>query len=506
MTRSSPALARRALEPTWLSHPVYVETFGPEVVDLNIAAGFVPDPEQAMILDLIFAIDHLGKSAAFEIDVVGPRQVMGKTGLIQMAELGWLYVTDERLVVHSAHELDTTGEAFRDLKNRIQDTPVLSKHLDPDVGKEPGITEGNGRWGIHLVNNRRIRFKARTVSGGRGLTGNKIVLDEAFALTPSHMGSLLPTLAAVPDPQLLTASSAGKLESVVLRERRDRGRAGTTRRQVYVEYADREQGGCKTKACNHALTAIGCALDDEKRWKKFMPALRSGRSTTETVQALRQAMPPDEFAREFMVWWEDPPNGDDGGAIDMLKWNRLADRTVKAPDRAAVYLDVAPNRQKASIGVAGTIQALDQRGQLHDKTLVMTNTSAGWEWVVPSLVKMLDKREVVEIALHPASQAQVLLPGLKEAGIEFVPITMTDVGRSTGSFIERVHTEASDVVHLAQAELDEAVKNAITRFTGEAEVWDRKDRTIDITALVAASGAADRWAMQDDYDTDDSYL
>ena len=36
----------------------------------------------------------------------------------------------------------------------------------------------------------RIKFKARTNSGGRGLTGDKVILDEAMFLMPSQMGSL----------------------------------------------------------------------------------------------------------------------------------------------------------------------------------------------------------------------------------------------------------------------------------------------------------------------------
>lgn len=220
-------------------------------------------------------------------------------------------------------------------------------------------------------------------------------------------------------------------------------------------------------------------------------------------------MPPLEFAREFMVWWEDPPNADSGGVLDLAKWKLLEDRQVKKPKRACVFLAVAPNRKKASIGVAGTVEVLSKDGKTHDRTLVMARTQPRWEWVVPALAKMLDKQDIAEVALHPGGQAQLLIPGLRDAEIDFAPITSQDLGRGTASFIEAVNeTDPPPFVHLGQPELDDAVRTAITRYSasGEVELWDQRDRTIDITALYAASGAADRWAMQDDYDVMDSFL
>ena len=122
--------ARRRLDPTYLHVPEYVETFGPEVADLCAKAGFAPDPEQELILDATFAILPNGKPAAFEVDMVGPRQNF-KTGVLKQIELGWLFVTKERLSIHSAHELSTTEETFRETAALIEDNSFLSRHLLP---------------------------------------------------------------------------------------------------------------------------------------------------------------------------------------------------------------------------------------------------------------------------------------------------------------------------------------------------------------------------------------
>lgn len=481
-------LAKRRVEPTWMTCPPSVETFGPEVSELCATAGFAPDPEQELILDLVFAVGPTGKSAAFEVDIIGPRQNF-KTGVLKQMEIGWLFVTEERLVIHSAHELDTTEEAFRDLRSLIEDTPVLSKHLDLAVGERetPGMTLGNGKWGIHLNGGRRLRYKARTKSGGRGLTGSKIVLDEGFALTASHMGSLLPTLAAVPDPQVVTASSAGLRESAILRDKRDRGRVGASARQAYIEYGDKDaHSGCRLPDCDHERTRPGCALDDERRWRKYMTAL-DRRITVSTIRSMRDAMPADEFAREFGVWWEDPPVAGGTGVLDLDKWAEMESQFKPKSDAAVVLtIDVSPDRRTSTIAMATDGPA--------GKTLLVPYTAAGVTWVVPRLKELRDAgRHWLEVALHPSSQAGGLIPELVEAGIEFTPLTNQDNGAACSAF--QTGVAESRYAHPGSEDLDSAVANATTRWTGEVELWDRRDRKINISPLVACSAAAYRWSL-----------
>lgn len=497
MTRNAPLLAQRELIlPQYLHQPQYVETYGPEVVDVCIAAGMTPDPEQAMGLDLIFALNAQGKSACFEIDWIAARQMM-KTGLILMAELGWLFVTEQRLIVHSAHEMDTTQEAFRDLATLIEDCEDLSAELKPGRGERPGISEGNGRWQIELKNDQRVKYKARTKSGGRGLSGDKVVLDEGFALLPTHMGSLLGTLAARADPQVLIMSSAGKVDSTVLIQKRDEGRAGLGGpRRAYVEYGDkRGPSACaEAPSCSHAKGTPGCVVDDVESWGQWMPAL-GHRVQLDTILALRDSMPADEFCREFMVWWDieedvEPP------AIDGRAWSLRGGTKSKKPDVVTVAVDVAPGRKSASIAVAGA----GKKG----RTLLITRTEAGTAWVVPALSKMLAKagRTVLSVSLQPSTQAGLLIPALIQAGIEYTLLTQQEMGQACAGIQEAVIQGTLE--HADQPELDAAVGNAVVRTVGEAELWDRRNPTIDISPLVAGSAAVFQWAKESDYDVEES--
>lgn len=482
----SARLAKRRVEPTWLNHPVYVETYGPEVCEIAALAGFAPYPEQELFLDLLFAIGPDGRSVAFETDLIAPRQVM-KTGGILQAELGWLFVTEQKLVVHSAHELSTTEEAFNDLAALIENTPALSKRLASGRGERPGITEGNGRWSIELATGQRVKYKARTKSGGRGLTGWKVVLDEGFALEPTHMGALLPTLTSVPDPQVLIASSAGKLISSVLRDARERGRSGSDPTQAYIEHGDAQAwDGCEDVGCTHAKNAVGCALDDEDRWHKIIPGLGE-RIQVGTIRSMRRSMPPEEFLREFMVWWEDPPSGDADSAISLTEWNDLLNQSAPKVKRAVLALDVSPDRRSASIAVAGAGS--------EGKTLVMVNHSTGTSWVIRELKKLMDKRDVAEVVLHPGGQAGALIPDLIAEEIPYTALTTTELGQACARFQEDV--KHGRLEHVGQPALDAAVANAKTRFTAEAERWDRREPGIDISPLVAASLASFRWAVSE---------
>jgi hypothetical protein len=119
--------------PAFLTVPTYTRTLGPEVAAVCELASFGPDPEQQLMLDLTFGLDDRGRSAASEIVCICCRQNL-KTGSIKQIELGWLFVTDERLVVHSAHEFNTSREAYRDLKELIEGSSILVKRIKRDQG------------------------------------------------------------------------------------------------------------------------------------------------------------------------------------------------------------------------------------------------------------------------------------------------------------------------------------------------------------------------------------
>jgi hypothetical protein len=468
--------ARRRLEPTHLHVPEYVETFGPEVADLCAKAGFAPDPEQELILDATFAIQSNGKPAAFEVDMVGPRQNF-KTGVLKMIELGWLYVTKERLSIHSAHELSTTEETFRETAALIEDNSFLSRHLLPTRGDRPGITAANGRWAIELTGDRRLRYRARQATGGRGLSGDKVVLDEFFAVTPAVIGSLYPTLSARPRPQVVSASSAGLLMSEALRDKRDRGRGGLTHNQFYIEYSDpdgptpkRPNPGCETPGCMHAKTAAGCALDDERRWERIMSAL-DRRVLRETIRSLRQAMPPEEFAREFLVWWEDPP-ADSASQVFGPHWGKQGIADAVAPKPRCLGVAVEPGRAYSSLAAVGDYGADAVRVVFPASSRAdVGGRRPGASWIVDEACSIADRHGIPVAIAGSGPGADLVEPLRERLGDRLLVADMSDLKDACAALYDGI-TETHTVFHNDAAELNDAARDGGRRMSAGRFLWD----------------------------------
>lgn len=461
--------ASTRVEPAFCSFPPFDRTLGPEVADLCDAVGYGPDADQRFVLDVIFGLNPAGLAAAYEVAVICSRQNL-KTAIFKMCTLGWLFITDQRLVVWSAHEFSTAQEAFRDLEVLVTGSDVLRRRVK-------AIHRGNGEEAIELVGDRRLKFKARTKSGGRGLTGDKIVLDEAFALQPTHMGALMPTLLAVPDPQVVYGSSAGRPESDVLRSVRDRGRPGSDPRLAYVEWCDDLPGTCELgSTCNHALTAPGCRLDDEARWARSNPAL-GRRITAESVRAQRRMLPPAEFARELLSWWDEPPGG---VVIAEVDWLRCEDPTSALVGRPVFAIDVAPNSRSAAVVAAG----LNAKRLPHAEVV---EHLPGTDWVV-DWCEERQKHSPHGWILDPNGPAGALKPDLERAGIELTEITARELGQAC----EDLTAKATDggFAHLPDDRLTRAIEGASRQDVGDGLwKWSRKRSDADICPLVAFTEA-----------------
>jgi hypothetical protein len=477
---AAPALPR-LVQPAYLTHPPYVETLGPEVSDLGIEANFPPDPEQRLGLDLIFAMGPTGRSASFEFAAICSRQNL-KTGLFKLAALGWLFLTDQRLVVWSAHEFRTAQEAFRDMIELIEGCPYLDRRV-------ANIYRGNGDEAIELLGGQRLIFKARTKAGGRGLSGNKVVLDEAFALQPTHMGALLPTLAAQPDPQVLYGSSAGLADSAVLRSVRDRGRAGGDLSLSYAEWCDDLPGRCEERRCEHGLDAPGCRLDDRRRWARANPAMGRTRSNgtgiTETyIAAERRALPPAEFARERLGWWDEVHST---GPIPIDAWYARGRAEGRPAGTVAFAVAAAyPDAEMCSIVVAGR----NADGQLLVQ-VVRRDRHSGW--VLPELRRLRDEHKPCAIVIPPDGPAGALVGPLQAAGFELVLPTNREQQQAAAALQAEVIGDAPTLRHYDQPELTAALQNARRHDIGDGWRWDRNLTSDPLEAAgLAAWGHATR--------------
>lgn len=477
------------VEPAYANFPQWSETFGPEVADLCDFAGFAPDPEQEMALDALFGIDSNGRSVAFEFWIVAARQNI-KTGLEKQAALGWLFILEQRLITWSAHDMTPTREAFNDLVNLIENCPALAKRLSD--GPTNGVFRGSGQEAIALKpskacpDGQRVLFKARTHSGGRGLTGNKVILDEGFALRHTHMGSLMPTLSAVPDPQILGGSSACRPESEVLRSVVERGRSldpEKRKRLAYMEFCAPEDS-CEEAECPHYVGHPGCAMD--KREYIIMANPQAGRRISwEYLEGERDALDPLEYGRE-RLGWHDKPAIEDGPLISKEMWAALQDRTSNPANRVAFGVYVNKLQTSAAIGVAG----LREDGKIHVGIVPALRrgqvaTLPGIEWIPGRMKELKESWRPCGWGLDDRSAAGSLLPKIKELVGEVENATAADVARACMALYTKVQEDG--LRHQGSKPLADSVCAGIMRDLADGWAWDRRDVKSDIVQLMAVT-------------------
>lgn len=477
------------VKPAHMWVPDHVSTAGDEAANLCREVGLPLDPEQEMALDAILAEKRVTlpdgtktlKWAGLEGVVVAPRRNI-KTHLFKAVSITDLWLLDAPLVTWTAHLFPTAQEAFLDMQSLVEGSPLLSKRVKR-------ITRGNGDEGIDLMSGARLQFRARTITGGRGLDGTRVILDEAFALRAAHLGALLPTMAAnslLGNPQILYGSSAGLVDSAVLRALRDRGRPGGDPSLVYLEWCAPELP-CATPNCDHRYGNEGCVLDDRELWAMANLAL-GRRIDPEFMAAMRRSMPPEEFAREFLGWWDEPVEG--GGTIPAHLWTRCARKQDAPVDPVAIAIDVAPGHSSGSIVVCGEIAYVVEHGP-------------GVSWIPSKIGSLLADKQVSAVGIDPSSPAAALIPDLEKpvadggAGLtirgpktpqgKLVLLSGPHMSSACEMLLSAVVEDKFR--HRDQAVLNAAVEGAYRRQVGDSFKWSRRDSNVDISPLVAATEA-----------------
>lgn len=431
-------------------------TLGHFAARVGTDLGIDPDPEQQWILDTIFGERDHNRPTCHEVGVVAPRQNI-KTSSLGVAALADIFVFGIRKHVWSSHSLDTSRKTFTDFQQWIRrDKDYLDQVKFFDARDEMAIE--------HRDSGARIEFTSRTGGRGRGYTGvERITLDEALYLRAEHMGAILPTMLTQPGAQLRIASSAGLVGSGPLRQLRDRGRTRSETRLAYVEYGA-ERKACADPDCQHAYVeptgCPGCALDDRELWWRANPALWSGRVTEDSVLDLRKSLPPEEFAREMLSWWDDPLSA--GGAIDVAAWATLAD--PRSPrGRAPVYgVDVSGDRA-ACIGVVwaradGGVQAMLTANDEGRSDTRLTPARA-----VERLADIVGRFPGVAVLGGPALD---LRDELVAAGVRVIECSGQEFAQASGRVADGV--AAGTLHHGGQTTLTDAVRAAEWRKVGPA--------------------------------------
>ncbi|MFE5217477.1 MULTISPECIES: terminase [unclassified Streptomyces] len=460
--------------------PPAVSTAGQEAIDLAARAGLHLDPWQQHILRVGMGERPDGSWASFEVAVNVPRQ-NGKGGVIEARELWGLFIGGEELILHSAHEFKTAKAAFKRIERLIRQTPDLHKRVKT-------YRQTVGEEGIELHSGQLLRFIARSKGSGRGFTGHCNVMDEDMILGDPEMDALLPTMAAVPDPQIWYLGSAGiGAPSVQLGRLRRRAlaalEAGVPDPSLsYMEWSvDPHLDECPKDCQVHDDVASDEAV------LKSNPGV-GYRLTLEKVARERATLSADGYARERLGVGDYPADSaDTWQVIGEDAWRALAAAESTPSDPVAFAIDMTPERSHAAICVAG-----EWRGGVH---VEVVDHRPGTGWILERARELHEKWGPRCWVIDGAGPAGSLIADLEDEekglGITVVQPKGREVAAACGQFYDAVAEQT--LSHLDQAPLASALAGAQKRPLGDAWAWARRIVSVDISPLVAATLA--KWGL-----------
>ncbi|QXE36969.1 terminase [Streptomyces sp. GMY02] len=459
------------------SAPPTASTAGQEAIDLATRAGLRLDPWQQHILRVGMGEKPDGSWAAFEVAFNVPRQ-NGKGGVIEARELWGLFIGGEELILHSAHEFKTAKNAFKRIERLIRQTPDLHKRVKT-------YRQTVGEEGIELYTGQLLRFIARSKGSGRGFTGHCNMMDEDMILGDNEMDALLPTMAAVEDPQIWYAGSAGiGAPSVQLGRLRRRALSaieiGTPDPSLaYMEWSIDPH----VDECPQDCTAHDDAASDEAVLKSN-PGV-GYRLTLEKVARERATLSAAGYARERLGVGEYPSDtADTWQVIGEDVWRALAAADSQTEGPVAFAIDMTPERSHTAIAVAGA-----WRGGVHVE-IAEHRPGTGWvlDWVKERHTMWSPRAWVIDAG----GPAGALIKDIEDAlGIEVVQPRVRDVAQACGQFFDAVATQS--LSHIDQPPLASALAGAQKRTLGDAWAWARRGVGVDISPLVAATLA--KWGL-----------
>jgi hypothetical protein len=445
-------------KPTHRLTPPALLSRGDEAIELAEIAGLNLDPWQRLFLRDGLGVGADGKWASFEVFIELSRQ-NGKSAVFEARALAGLYVFRERLVTYTAHKGETALEAFR----RIDDMIASDGELKAEVARN-GVKRTNGKESIELVTGQRIKFRTRTSGGGRGLSGDCVILDEAQDLDQYEVGALLPIILARLNPQLWYGGSAGGLTSDALGRLVKRLAAGDPKLTGWRFAADEDDDPRSPKTLAKSNPALG------------------RRIAIETLQALQRSLPPQRFAQECLGIGDYPREEGEDWVIPRTAWERTIDAKSHAEGKVVFAVEVKWGRDAACIAAAGR----RKDGAMHGEVI---EHAPGTRWVARALADVMSRNPNLGVVLDPGGPAGSLIGALSDVGITPTLLKTADVTQAWGWFFDATTVDPPAWRHRGAAVLTTALAAAGVRKVGDATTW-RRQGSVDVSPLLAVNWAA----------------
>lgn len=410
-----------AQEPSVRISPDYAETDGGDAARILLTGGIILDPWQSDLLEDWMATTPGKKWMCRTCGLSVPRQ-NGKTGLVQGRSNAGMLLYNEK-IIYTAHLQKTATETFEEMAVFF-DRPKLIRYVKD-------IKTALGREQIILKSGARIKFLARTRSGGRGQHGDLLIFDEAQELDDDQQASFLPAISASLNPQTILIGTPPEPQSpgTVFRSVRDRAIAGKTASTAWAEFSVDEIGD----------------VTDRSRWAATNPAL--GRRIMEsTIAGECEQMSPDTFARERLGWWTPVVEKKVDLAIDEKLWDACRSDELKPEGKTAYGVKFTPDG--AGVCLAGAV--IPEHGPARISLIEMQSTGRGTGWLADWLNERYKRA------------ACVVIDGRN--GADVLTERIADTWRIKGSVIR---PSSRDVLASASTLTDALAEKSVTWYSGQ---------------------------------------
>ena len=416
----------------------------------------------------------------------------GKSTLMQVLTLWRMFAEGAPLVIGTAQSLDIAEEQWQGAVELAEGTPLLAERIEH-------VDRTNGKKALRLTDGVRYKVAAATRKGGRGLSGDLVLLDELrehqnwqawSAVTKTTMARRM--------AQIWAASNAGDLASIVLRHIRSLAHRA-------LGYPDGEDGMVELPPVDaddaddslgifEWSAAPGRSVWDRDGWAEANPSL--GYTVDERSIAAAAATDPEwvfrtEVLCQFvsMIGTGPFPAGSWVTSLDTRE-DRLARRVRRDTSRPATYgIDMSHDRSMVYVAIA----FWDTEGRMR---VELAAQRSGPDWLVPWLTSPDRKVAPDYVALQRrGAPISALWDSLVEAGLSPYGWEGAQLAGWHGLFYDLIRAGVAEenpevrLTHGEQPVLDVAAGSASVRALGDGWVVDRKASVADASPLVAAIAA-----------------
>jgi len=438
----------------------------------------------------------------FRIIVLLVARQNGKSLLLQILSLWRMFVDGAPLVLGTAQNLDIAEEIWQGAVDIAEGIPDLAAEI-----AEGGVVRTNGKKALRLVSGSRYKVQAATRRGGRGLTGDLVLLDELREHQNwEAWGAITKTTRTRSLAQIWAASNAGDESSVVL---------GRLRMLAHLALGDPDglfsEDDLDLPDDIEFDDSLGlfewsappdCDVLDRDGWAQANPSMGHIPSMERSIASDAITDPEAVFRTEVLCQWVDSMQE---GAFPPGVWEATrVSESEQITGQMKFALDVRTGvKQSFALTAVGTgTKGRDVLDLVHYESGVDQRWAR--DHIVDTVVRILKEHGVYELAMDKYGENGHLQARLEDNDITILWLDSLDMRSGCAAITDGLVNRT--LVHHGDEPLTVAVMGAGKRKSVEGFLWSQAMSTSDITALRAATVAY--WVHvgePGDYDLMDSF-